>query len=210
MTKTTLKSKKFIPYLICYLAYASIYIARLNLSMASPALKDANVLTTVQIGYLGTAFSIVYACGRLYNGFLADHVQPRKMIFIGLLICGAANIGFGLFPPFIGILLLWCANSFAQSMLWSSVLKTVNHLYKGDEALTNRLSTIVSSVATGNILGILVSMFLISVGGPRWAFVIPGAITLLMAALVFIFLPKDVIMGDSQTKKSANPLPRML
>ena len=41
-------------FLICYLAYVFIYVARLNLSMAAPSLKALAILDTAQIGVLGS------------------------------------------------------------------------------------------------------------------------------------------------------------
>jgi sugar phosphate permease len=73
-------------FLICYIAYTCIYIARLNLSMAAPGLKDLAVLSTEQIGVLGSVFSVVYACGRLFSGFLSDRQAPWKMISTGLVL----------------------------------------------------------------------------------------------------------------------------
>lgn len=203
------KKKNFV-YAICYMAYASIYVARLNLSMASPELKEAGALTTAQIGYLGTAFSVFYATGRLLNGMRADTEQPKKMITTGLLVCAAANIVIGFLPPFAGILLLWSANAFAQSMLWSSVLRMVAHLYKDDgELLTKRLSFMVSSVAAGNIAGILVSMVLIARFGVRFAFIIPGLLTLLAGAAVFATFPQVPESSDAKETKAENPVKKM-
>ena len=59
--------KNTIIFFICYIAYTAIYIARLNLSMASPGLVDAHVLDEVQIGLMGSAFSIIYSVGRLFH-----------------------------------------------------------------------------------------------------------------------------------------------
>lgn len=61
-------------FLLCYAAYTAIYLARLNLSMASPVLKSDGTLTAAQIGLLGGIFSAVYAVGRLMNGARCDHV----------------------------------------------------------------------------------------------------------------------------------------
>ena len=87
-------------FLVCYLAYLFIYVARLNLSMAAPGLKELQVLSMEQIGLLGSAFSVVYACGRLLSGILSDRVAPWKMISAGLLLCGVSNLCFSFFPPF--------------------------------------------------------------------------------------------------------------
>ena len=115
-------TKRKIIYLLCYLAYSSIYIARVNLTMANPSLVEAGILNTVQIGALGGVFSAMFALGRLFNGILSDKAPPFAMISSGLAICAVSNILVGFFPPFIGIFLLWTANAYAQSMLWGSMI----------------------------------------------------------------------------------------
>jgi len=124
-----MKNKGMIIFIICYLAYTSIYIARLNLSMASPGLIDAGMLDSAQIGMMGSVFSVIYAFGRLLNGGLSDTTPPWRMISTGLLVAGVSNVAMGFFPPFMGMLILWSCNAFAQSMLWSSVLCVVTAVY---------------------------------------------------------------------------------
>ena len=70
---------------LCYVAYMSIYIARLNLSTASPGLIQLGILDSAQIGLLGSTFSVVYASGRLINGILSDSRPPWVMISSGLI-----------------------------------------------------------------------------------------------------------------------------
>ena len=53
--------RKQITFWILFLAYTSIYIARLNLSMASPSLIAENRLDAAQVGFLGSIFSTVYS-----------------------------------------------------------------------------------------------------------------------------------------------------
>jgi hypothetical protein len=55
-------------------------MARLNLSMASPALRESGVLNAAQLGFIGSAFSVIYSCGRLFNGILGDRLAPKVMI----------------------------------------------------------------------------------------------------------------------------------
>lgn len=169
---------------LCYLAYTSIYIARLNLSTASPELQKT-ILDSTQIGLMGSVFSIVYAFGRLLNGWLSDRVPPYVMMMSGLLLVGAANIAIGFSPPFLAILLLWGINAYAQSMLWSSILEIVSTLYEPEKA-KRMASYMVTTVATGNVLGILISTFLVSHLGVGYAFVVPGVVTVLFALLILI------------------------
>ncbi len=172
-------------FLIVYLAYTSIYIARINLSMAKPDLEVLGILDTAQLGLLGGLFSTVFAVGRLANGSLSDRTPPYVMLTTGLVLAGASNVLVGLFPPFIGMLLLWGANAFAQSMLWSSVLCVVARLYDVRTA-KKKTSLMVTSVATGNILAILLGSLIITYVGVRFAFIIPGILTIVLGALTLL------------------------
>ncbi len=184
---------------IVYLAYTSIYIARVNLSQAGPALMEANVLDTAQLGILGGVFSTLYALGRLINGGLSDRQPPWRMLTIGLAFAGLSNICIGFFPPFIGIFILWTANAYAQSMLWSSVLCVVSGMYEKEEA-KKKTSIMVTSVAMGNILGIVINTFFITKLGVRFAFFVPGILTMVLGILVFCTTRHITVEEKTQTK----------
>lgn len=189
---------------LLYISYTAIYMARLNLSMSSDALTGAGILTDVEYGILGGAFLVVYALGRLFNGWLSDRLPPRTMICAGLLLSGAANIVFSALPPFSGMLVLWSLNAFAQSMLWSPILRVVAAMYDGERA-GKITSLMVTSVAAGNIVGIVVNTALIVRCGIRFAFIIPGGINVLLGAAVLILLGRTGI-GTTETDKSAQPV----
>lgn len=198
-----MKNKKMWIFIICYLAYTSIYIARLNLSMASPELQNMKMLNKAEIGMLGSMFSVVYALGRMINGYIGDKQPPWIMISAGLLFAGISNIAIGMFPPFIGILLLWGVNAFSQSMLWSSVLKIVSSIYD-EETAKKKTSYIVTSVAMGNILGILLNTAIINQFGVQYAFIIPGGLTLIFCALIILVTRK--VQCDVNVKKAHKPM----
>ena len=186
-------------FIIVYLAYASIYIARVNLSIASPELINLKVLDTVQIGALGSVFSTIFASGRLINGAISDKTPPWKMLTIGLVFVAISNFLVGFFPPFLAIFLLWTVNAYAQSMLWSSVLCVISSLYEKNIA-KKKSSLMVTSVATGNIVGILLNTVLITMFGARFAFLVPGVITLILSGFV-LFSTHDIKPQFKETKK---------
>ncbi|MBR5586495.1 MAG: MFS transporter [Clostridia bacterium] len=190
--------KKSIIFAIVYLAYTAIYIARLNLSVAAPVFVDLGIADTAQIGLLGSVFSVIYACGRLINGGLGDKVAPYKMICTGLVIASVSNLCIGVLPPFWGIVLLWGANAFAQSMLWSSVLCVVSEIYPEEKA-KKMVSYMVTSVATGNIVGIVLNTWVVDNLGVNFAFLIPGGITLVMSGAVL--LSTKNIIPEAKTEK---------
>lgn len=102
-------------FLVCYLAYLFIYVARLNLSMAAPGMKQLQILTMEQLGILGSVFSVVYACGRLASGILSDRLAPWKMICTGLMLCGISKFALDCF------LLLGRVCCCGDPMLWHSL-----------------------------------------------------------------------------------------
>lgn len=188
-------------FFLCYIAYTCIYIARLNLSMASPAMREAGILTAAELGFIGSAFSVVYSCGRLFNGILGDRIAPKILIVTGLLLTGAANLLIGILPPYLVILVLWCLNAFGQSMLWSSMLKTMTGVY-GKARADKKVPILVSSVSAGNVLGILFSSQLVSWFGIEAAFFVPGVMTAVMGLLILWLIP-----GTCKTQGEKKPFP---
>ena len=190
-SKSTLKINPLIIFFTCYLAYTSIYIARLNLSMASPGFLQENILTQEQIGMIGSIFFVVYALGRIINGIIGDRTSPWIMISSGLVLAGLSNLFIGLHPTFLSILLLWGTNAYAQSMLWSSLIRIISEIYTYEKA-KKMMSYMVTSVATGNILGILLGTAIINRLGLQFAFILPGGL-LLVLCLLIILTTKSVI-----------------
>ncbi len=190
--------KRHLIYLVAYLAYSSIYIARVNLTMANPALVATSILTTEQIGMLGGVFSATFAVGRLLNGVISDKAPPFAMVCGGLALAAASNITIGFFPPFIGIFLLWMTNAYAQSMLWGSLLSVMSAIYDAATA-KKRTAFLSTSVAVGNIAGILLCTWLITAFGVRYAFILPGILTLLLGFFVF-FSMRTVRPAGSEKK----------
>ncbi len=192
-------ARKRLIFAIVYLAYTSIYIARVNLSVAGPELISANVLNTVQMGLLGSVFSTIYAIGRILNGGISDKTPPWIMLTTGLVLAGISNICISFFPPFIGIFLFWTSNAYAQSMLWSSVLCVVSSMYEKNLA-KKKTSVMVTSVAMGNILAILINSWLITRLGASFAFAVPGFLTLVLGIAV-LFSTKNIQSSTAQETK---------
>lgn len=184
-------------FYLCFIAYTCIYIARLNLTMASPAMREAGLLTAAQLGFIGSAFSVVYSCGRLVSGIVGDRLAPKLLIVTGLVLTAAANLLIGVLPPYVLILILWCVNAFGQSMLWSAMLRTMTDLY-GKAQADKKVPILVSSVSVGNILGILFSSQLVSRFGIRAAFLVPGGLTAIMGVLALYILPPVRERGQKQ------------
>ena len=191
-------------YLVVYLAYTSIYISRINLSVANPSLGELGVFDAAGYGVIGGLFSTIYAIGRLLNGAAGDRTPPWVMLTVGLGFAGLSNILIGFLPTYIAILLLWSVNAYAQSMLWSSVLAVVSGIYD-ERRRKSRASLMVTAVAAGNIAAILLGAWLITALGVEYAFIVPGALNVLLGLAVAL-LTRNISAGESHTEKKHIPL----
>ena len=195
-------------FLVCYIAYTSIYIARLNLSMATPQMLEKNTISASQIGLLNRVFFVVYAIGRLISGEIGDRLSPAVMISAGLAACGISNVLFGFFPPFAALIIFWAMNAFSQSMLWSSVLCSLVGAY-GSEKARKMTPYMVTSVAFGNVAGILLNTGLINSFGTAFAFVVPGVITIIMSVIGFAVL-RNISTPQPETNENHLSLIKLL
>ena len=98
----------------CFFSYLFAYTARLNLSAALPNLTASLQLSDTQGGLIQTCFAIVYASGQFVNGAMADRMNPRWHITLGLLLSALCNLLFGLSTQYWQMLLLWALNGAAQ------------------------------------------------------------------------------------------------
>lgn len=179
--------RKRIIFVVCYMAYMAVYVARINLSVAAPTMKQLSILTASQLGVLGSAFSIVYALGRLLNGMLSDRVRPAVMIVTGLVVTGASNLAFSTGQSFVSLLVFWITNAYGQSMLWSALLCVMNQAFEAEMA-KRASSYLVTSVASGNIVAILLASFLLSRYNVRCAFIVPGIISIVLGGACLLVL----------------------
>lgn len=201
MQKETKKIKRLIIFAVCYLSYTAIYIARMNLSIASVDLTTEGVLTASRIGVLGTVFAVIYAAGRLLNGHIGDKLHPSVHIIVGLLLTAVCNVVLTALPPYAVFVLLWGVNAFGQSMLWGAILRVVAEVYP--ERKAKKVSSyMVTSVAFGNVIGILVNTVIVKNCGLRYAFLIPGVIVAACFVFALIFITRVSVAKTSECEKS--------
>lgn len=180
-----MKKKSVLLFVTGYLAYSAVYVCRLNLSVAAPVLQSEGMMTKAQIGWLSSVFFITYSLGQLFNGCLGDRLKARNMICTGLLLAGICNVMIGALPPFAAIFVLWAINGYAQSMVWGPLLRTVSASFNKEKG-RYVASLLISSVAAGSVIGIVLASFSASMLGICFAFMLPGCVTLVVCGVVML------------------------
>ncbi|WP_276948706.1 MFS transporter [Acetatifactor muris] len=182
--KITDKKQAFFLFCICWMAYFTCYIGRLNFSSAMAAMIEEQVLTKTQAGTISMVYFFVYGAGQLLNGFLGDKLQPGRMIFSGLALSMLCNLLMGTAGAFGVMVIVWGVNGYAQSMVWPPIIRIFAK--RLEEAVRLRYCVdIVSTQAAGTLAAYVLSAAVLSVSG--WRTVFWGAgICLLLVAILWI------------------------
>lgn len=182
-------------FILCWVAYASAYMCRTNLSIAIPGMTSEFSWSLISVGWLGTAFFWAYAIGQLVNGCLGDYLSARILIFTGLLVSSAINLLVGFIPRFDIILLLWIINGFVLSTVWPPIVKTVGFWFpvrqQSNVAVAMNFSMIGGYLLSWGLVGVIVNYT-----SWRFAFFIPGLFTLVYA-VVFLLFMRDKPVSDN-------------
>ena len=75
--------------------YALFYFVRKNFSFAIPGLSAEYGITKTRFGIIMTLVTMVYGVSRFLNGLVADRINARYHMAIGLFLCAVANYAFG-------------------------------------------------------------------------------------------------------------------
>lgn len=186
MTYHKLTDKKVIMNLftLCWMAYFTCYIGRLNYSSAMTAMIEGNIFLKSEAGFISMVYFFAYGSGQLINGFLGDKRNPGKMIFLGLMLSMVCNLSMGLITAFGGMAVIWGINGYAQSMIWPPVIRIFAQMLEEETRLRCCIN-IVSTQAIGTLVSYLLSAAVLAFFDWRMVF-FTAAGCLLVAALIWI------------------------
>lgn len=108
-------------FFVVFFVYAAMYLIRSNFKAAQPFLKEEYGITTLQLGFIGLAFSLTYAFGKMALGYVIDGRNTKRIISFLLILASLCVIGFGLVLASFGsvvsiFIVLWGLNGLFQSI----------------------------------------------------------------------------------------------
>ena len=176
-------------FMICWFAYFSSYIGRLNFSSSMSEMILNNVITTVEAGSINMMFFLSYGIGQFVNGFLGDRFKPRYMISSGLMIAAISNLLMPLSTNTILFMLFWGLNGYANSMIWAPILRIFSeNLYIED---TNKACVdIASSMALGTLGSYFLTAIMVRIIGWKAAFFAPGILLTIVTVVFWLTIKK--------------------
>ena len=81
------------------IGYAAFYIVRQNMQIAVPLMLADFGCSRTNIGWIFSAFPLVYGIGKFVSGAICDRVNVRYYMSLGLLFAALCSIFIGLAPP---------------------------------------------------------------------------------------------------------------
>ncbi|KAH0549291.1 glucose-6-phosphate exchanger SLC37A2 isoform X1 [Cotesia glomerata] len=210
---------------LTYLAYTCYHMSRkpisvvknvlnLNCSSLSPPsdliINDTNRYTWCDwapfntpdapflLGFLDSAFLFAYAAAMFLSGFVAERVNLRYFLSLGMIASGIASYLFGIAKPY-KIHNLWyfimvqALGGIFQTSGWPGVVTVVGNWFgKGKRGLIFGVWN--SHTSLGNILGSLIAAEFVE---RNWglSFIVPGILMASAGFIIFLFLaprPYDV------------------
>ncbi len=140
----SLRNKKsdFLIFL-CWAAYTCAYVARLNYNASMVEILSQLGTTKEEAGLVSSFFFFAYGAGQLVNGLLSKRYNTRYSVAVALAGSCIINLLMTFYQDIDTMKYLWFFNGAFQSVLWSSLIKTLS-----DNLADNKLSKAVMVMST--------------------------------------------------------------
>lgn len=192
-------SKRF--FWMLWIMYAVVYMTKSCYSAAMASIVNEGILTKSQTGLINAVFYGVYAPLQIVGGIFADKYNPERMIKIGLVGAGIANLIIFFNQNYYVMLFTWTFNAMIQFALWPSIFKIISSQLE-KEYRVKGVYYINFSSTFGLILAYLVATVV-----SRWQqnFMI-SAIALFSFAVMFHFasnrVEKQLVLDEEPKEKN--------
>ena len=141
------KKSNFMIFL-CWAAYTSAYVARLNYNASMVEILSQLGTTTEAAGAVSSFFFFAYGTGQLINGLLSKRYNTKYSVTIALVASCVINLSMTFCQDIDSMKYLWFFNGAFQSILWSSLIKTLSDNL-ADSKLSKAVMVMSTTVASG-------------------------------------------------------------
>ena len=168
--------------------YAIYYFVRTNISVALPAMQKDLGYSKAQLGIILSVGGVVYGVSKFANGFLGDRANPRYFMPLGLLLCAAANVLFGLSSAIPVLAAFWFMNNWAQGMGFPPCARNMGYWFSPKERGTTFGIWHTGHTAGAALVAVLTGYILHRTGNWRLCFFVPAGIAVAGAVMLLLRL----------------------
>lgn len=169
------------------IGYGLYYVCRLCLNVVKTPLVKENILSETELGIVGSALFFSYAAGKFVNGFLADRVNIRKFMAIGLFLSAIVCFSLGFTTSFIVFTILWGINGWLQSMGAPPSVISLTRWFSSKER-GSYYGFWSASHNIGESITFIAIAFIVTTVGWQWGFWGAGIFGIVGAIIIYSFL----------------------
>ena len=137
-----------------------------------PDMREEFGLTTAQVSWVSSSYSLIYGVGTVLYGKLTERIQLRNLITIGLLLFAVGSL-VGLFSQvFWMVLVSRCLQAVGAAAIPATAM-LIPIRYIAPERRGSAMATAFVGLSIGSALGPIVSSLVASIADWRWLFCIP-------------------------------------
>ena len=207
------KKSNFLIFL-CWAAYTSAYVARLNYNASMVEILSQLDVTKEAAGTVSSFFFFAYGAGQLVNGLLSKKYNTKYSVTIALASSCVINLAMTFCDGIDEMKYLWLFNGVFQSILWSSLIKTLSDNL-ADNKLPKAVMVMSTTVASGTFMAYgLAALF--SYLNLSWTliFYVASALVGFVAILWFVGMSTiqkekkviEIIKNTTKSKISLTPI----
>lgn len=182
MEKITDKKQVLSASLLFMFLYLISYVTRINYGAVISEICAAENMQKSLVSLALTMSAVTYGTGQLVSGFLGDRLNPKKLIFGGLLLTAATNIAIPFCTSPYQMAAVWAVNGFAQAFMWPPLVKIMATLFTSEDY--KKACVIVTwGSSFGTIAVYALSPVCISLFGWRGVFAVSAFFAVLMSVI---------------------------
>lgn len=181
--------------------YMVSYITRINFgAVIAEVIRDMSA-TKSELSVVVTGSFITYALGQVVSGMCGDRINPKLLVFWGLIATALMNITIPLLTTPTQMTIVWGINGFAQAFMWPPMVRMMAEYFNGDD-YNNSCIFVSWGSSAGTIIVYLVAPLIITLSGWKNIFYFSATIGIVMAFLWYKVCPNNVTAKSTREVKS--------
>ncbi len=194
------KKSNFLIFL-CWAAYTVAYVGRLNYNASMVEILSQMGTTKEAAGTVSSFFFFAYGAGQLINGLLSKKYNTKYSVTVALAASCIINLAMTFCQGIDEMKYLWFLNGAFQSILWSSLIKTLS-ANLADSKLSKAVMVMSTTVASGTFAAYgLAALF--SYLGLDWSTIFYVASVLVGTVTVLWFIGMSAVKKEKAEKEVA-------
>lgn len=174
-------------FLSITLGYAMYYVIRQGFAVVKKPLLEGGVFDPLQIGTIGSVFFMTYMIGKCVNGFLADRLNIKRFLALGLLGSASILTVMGFCSSFYLFAVLWGLCGWFQTFGAAPCVVALNQWFSHKERGT-LYGFWFSAHNIGTGLTYIITAYIVGTFGWQMGFFAPGILGISTAIFLYLFM----------------------